>query len=106
MNRMMSHQGYGGELAYHYAETVTAATGDALLLPGVERAATVAVHPGTGATVQVTASHPDEVKAGTAKWIDWPQGQVTSPTIATLAERVTAVRLVAVTDASDWEVLA
>ncbi|MDV6318798.1 hypothetical protein [Chromohalobacter sp. HP20-39] len=105
MNKMASYQGYGGALSYHFAETVTAATGDALLMPGLERNATVAVFPGTGATVQVTASHPNDIKAGTAKWIDWTQGQITAPTMVMLPERVTAARLVANADASDWEVL-
>nr|WP_299241404.1 hypothetical protein [uncultured Halomonas sp.] len=105
MQTMRSHQAYGGTLLYHHAETVTAATGDAVLLPGVVRAATVAVHPGAGATVEYTVSHPDAVAAGTANWVAWSGGQVTAPTVAQLPERVTAARLIAATNASTWEVV-
>jgi len=67
---------------------------------------TVTVIPGAGATAacQYTTSSDAEVAAGTANWINWPAGQVSSPSSDAILYRVTALRLSA-TGAAKLEVL-
>lgn len=62
---------------------------------------TVTVIPGLGsAKVQYTTSTKTAVSAGTAHWIDWAKGMVSTPQSDGLMLRVTALRLSSSADAT------
>lgn len=107
MKTMKSFSTPSGLLRYSHAESATAGTTEAVLLPGNGEAPTVHVMPGatSSGNVEITISSPDKVSAGTAVWMAWADGAVSAATLKTLASPATAVRLV-VTGTCDWEVLA
>lgn len=66
---------------------------------------TVAVYPTTRAKAQYTIDSPEEIAAGTAVWIDWPIGAITSPRTDTLIGVATGIRLVSLVGSASMEVL-
>lgn len=107
MKTMKSFDTPSGRLGYAHAESAAAGTTEAVLLPGLGEAPTVHLVPGatSSGTVETTISTPDKVKAGTAVWVAWADGAVSTATMKTLTSPATAIRLV-VTGTCDWEVLA
>lgn len=72
-------------------------------------ATSVAVHPSGGnglAKCQYTLSDFDLVQAGSARWLDWPLGNVRSSDADFIIGAATAVRLVSTRNAAVMEVLA
>lgn len=62
---------------------------------------TVTIIPGLGsAKAQYTTSSKTAVSAGTAFWIDWDKGMVSTPKCDGLMLRVTAIRLSSSADAT------
>jgi len=78
-----------------------------LLKAGIARLA-VAVHPDVGQTARVefTLSDPALVAGGTARWIVWPSGNVTSGRADELSAMVTAIRGVTSGGTATMEVVA
>lgn len=93
----------------HHQETVgSGATSDPVIIHGDAERVSVAVFPGGGGsmTIQFTCSPPAAVEAGTANWVAWSKGAVTSADADTLAGPVTAVRASAATAAGVFEIAA
>lgn len=90
--------------------TVSAgATSNALALPrsaGDEKVTIMAKPaPGGTALVQFTLDGYDDMDAGTADWLDWPKGGVTSDDADVLLGPVTGVRFTATTQDCDFRVV-
>lgn len=91
----------------HHRETVgSGATSDPVIIHGDAERVSVAAFPGGGGTVtiQFTLSPPALVEAGTASWVAWSKGAVSSADADTLAGPVTAVRASAATAAGVFEI--
>lgn len=70
------------------------ATGDPILLEG--KTAAVAIFPEGTAKLQFTISRPVKIGNGTARWLDWSQGNVTAPASDVIDGPITAVRGVSI----------
>lgn len=108
----MNHNVSSGR--YHFQQTVTAgAASDPVLLPSVYHhnpgyaPAAVYASPGGGGTARIefSLSTPEEVEAGSATWLPWPDGDVSAGTVRTVAGPVTALRCVATTANAAWGVM-
>ena len=80
-------------------------TSDWILVNYNNSRTTVAVYPTTRAKAQYTVDPVSKINAGTAVWIDWPVGNITSPRTDTLMGVCTAIRLVSIVGAASMEVL-
>lgn len=78
-------------------------TGEHIFVWG--RIASIALHPAGTAKVQFTLSKTSLVKAGTARWLDWARGDITSAAADIPEGPVTAVRAVSITGAATLEVV-
>jgi hypothetical protein len=103
MNKMKIAVYSPGRISYRHTETVTDGTSDPLSIEINDKPAIVVVQPGTSAKVQYSISHPDAIDSEAGIWVDWPEGDVTVLTAASIEGAVTALRLVS-TGASTWEV--
>ena len=102
---MKSYREQSSQLRYHYSGSVAdATTSTPVLLPGLDSKASVAVQPGTDVTIEFTLSHPGEVAAGNAAWLQLEAG-ITASKAQELPVMATAVRLTA-NGAASWQVLA
>lgn len=85
--------GTGEERGFYRASTTFSGTSEPIHLLGHYHNVSVAVHPETGtARVEATLSTVAEVEAGTARWIEWPRGDVASAADDGLLTSATAVR--------------
>ncbi len=81
------------------------ATSDWVMVNYNNSRTTVAVYPTTRAKAQYTVDSPAKINAGTAVWIDWPVGAITSARTDTLMGVATGIRLVSVVGAASMEIL-
>lgn len=100
----------GGVKGYVYTETVEDGTnGEAVITTPLANASgrvtCTIVSTGNTGKVQTTTSSVATVEAGTATWLDWAQGDVTTTTTDVLTGPVTAVRGVSVTGEIGFELV-
>lgn len=94
--------------ATSYVAQMLAGETDLWVAPGGARNPAVAVYPGEGGTclVEYSISPLADVRAGTARWIEWPHGAASALTGDALLAPVTALRCTAADAAGQWEILA
>lgn len=91
------------DVRWFHSEMVTDTISDPLILSAVGRDAAVVVSPGTSARVEYTLSSYADLEGGSAIWLPWGEGDVTTLTGSVVVGAVSALRLVS-TGASTWQV--
>lgn len=80
------------DYGYYRAEISFSGTSDSIVLASGMEQISVALHPTSSARIEYTLSSLDKVSLGTAKWIVWPLGDITSGKADSLLSAVTAIR--------------
>ena len=109
---MTAYLNYEGASKYPYTEDISSGqNGQSVIVkPAQSKSGFVGVmvvaegSPGVTGKVQYTFSSTANVLAGTANWVDWDDGDVTSNTGSTITAPVTAVRGVSVSGDIVFEV--
>lgn len=105
MQKMTAVAGSGTTQQQHFFSNTESGTSEPLLIPNTGSDVLVVLVPDAAATVQFTISSPASVREGTATWLDWDQGEVTTPSHARVIAGITALRVVSA-GAYTWEVVA
>lgn len=72
---------------------------------GTSKNISLAVFPAGTARVEFSISSYDDLTAGTANWIVWGNGEVSTPTPAEVFSKISAIKVVSVAGSTDYEVM-